>query len=152
VFQLLISEVDGICDVCGIVYPLASVTAKVPLVVIGDPLIDKPVGTVIATLVTDPDPAEALMYVFKSLMATCFIVPASLKTTRSASTTVVDIATVSPSKIFSSAAVAVTPSRMFSSAAVDVTATPPTSQPDPRLGVTVFVPSALLFISKTIVV
>jgi hypothetical protein len=65
VFQLLISEVDGICDVCGIVYPLASVTAKVPLVVIGDPLIDKPVGTVIATLVTDPDPAEAMIYVFK---------------------------------------------------------------------------------------
>ena len=77
-------------------YPDCSETASVPLVVIGDPLTVKPVGTVIATLVTDPEPTDALMYVLRSLMATCFMVPASLNTTRSASTTVVETAAVSP--------------------------------------------------------
>ena len=56
-----------------------------------------------------------------SLIETCFIVPLSLNTTLSASATVVDVALVSPSKIFNSAAVAVTPSNIFSSAAVEVT-------------------------------
>ena len=56
-----------------------------------------------------------------SVIATCFIVPLSFSTTLSASATVVDVALVSPSRIFNSAAVAVTPSNIFSSAAVDVT-------------------------------
>ena len=51
--------------------------------------------------------------------------PASFTTTRSASASVVAVAAVSPSIMFSSVAVAVTPSRMFSSAEVDVIATPP---------------------------
>ena len=55
------------------------------------------------------------------MTATCFIVPLSLNTTRSASATVVDEAAVSPSMMLSSAAVEVTPSRMLSSAAVEVT-------------------------------
>ena len=56
-----------------------------------------------------------------SVTATCFIVPASLKTTRSASATVVLEADVLPSIIFSSVAVAVTPSKILSSLAVAVT-------------------------------
>ena len=42
-------------EVVGIEYPDANETANVPLVVIGLPLTDNPVGTVIATLVTVPN-------------------------------------------------------------------------------------------------
>ena len=66
-------------------------------------------------------------YAARSVTATCFIVPASLNTTRSASATVVEEAEVSPSIIFNSVAVLVTPSSMFNSAAVDVTFVPPIS-------------------------
>ena len=57
-----------------------------------------------------------------SVIATCFIVPASLKTTLSASATVVLVALVSPSMMFNSVAVTVAPSNMFNSAGVDVIA------------------------------
>ena len=44
-----------VCEaLVGIEYPAAKVTAKVPELVIGEPAILKPVGTVIATLVTVP--------------------------------------------------------------------------------------------------
>ena len=66
-------------------------------------------------------------YVFKSVNATCFIVPASFVTNLSASASVVDEAEVSPSITFSSVAVDVTPSKIFNSAAVDVTFVPPIS-------------------------
>ena len=56
----------------------------------------------------------ALKYVSRSVTATCTIVPLSFNTTRSASATVVLVALVLPSM-------------MFSSAAVDVTAVPPSS-------------------------
>ena len=55
------------------------------------------------------------------MRATCFIVPASLTTTLSASASVVEVAEVSPSIMFISVAVAVTPSKMLSSDAVAVT-------------------------------
>ena len=54
------------------------------------------------------------------MRATCFIVPASLTTTLSASASVVEVAEVSPSIMFISVAVAVTPSKMLSSAVVTV--------------------------------
>ena len=56
-----------------------------------------------------------------SLIATCFIVPLSFSTTLSASTTVTELAVVSPSRIFNSAVVEVTPSNKFNSVAVLVT-------------------------------
>ena len=61
-------------------------------------------------------------YAARSVTATCFIVPLSLNTTRSASTTVTDEAEVPPSMMLSSAVVLVTPSKRFSSAGVDVMA------------------------------
>ena len=54
--------------------------------------------------------------VTRSEIATCFIVPASFVTKRSAATRVVDVALVSPSIMFISAVVAVTPSIIESSA------------------------------------
>ena len=57
------------------------------------------------------------------MTATCFIVPASLNTTRSASATVVDVALVSPSSIFSSSVVTVAPSNISNSAS-DISAEP----------------------------
>ena len=59
-------------------------------------------------------------YVFTSVNATCFIVPASFVTNLSASTNVVEVADVSPSIIFISEAVDVTPSKIFNSAVVTV--------------------------------
>ena len=50
------------------------------------------------------------IYVDKSVKATCFIVPSSFTTTRSASTSTVPLAAVFPSIIFNSVAVAVTSS------------------------------------------
>ena len=67
-------------------------------------------------------------YVLKSVTATCFIVPASLRTSLSASTIVVDVAEVFPSIILSSAVVTVTPSRIFNSPASAVTFVPPISK------------------------
>ena len=63
------------------------------------------------------------------MTATCFIVPASLNTTRSASTTVVADADVSPSIMFNSAVVTVAPSSISSSAS-DIPALPIVSVPD----------------------
>ena len=85
--------------------------------------------TVVAAVVTKLGIAviSSSKYAARSVTATCFIVPASLNTTRSASATVVEEAEVSPSIIFNSVAVLVTPSSMFNSAAVDVTFVPPIS-------------------------
>ena len=63
------------------------------------------------------------------MTATCFIVPSSLNTTRSASTTVVADADVSPSMIFNSAVVTVAPSSTSSSAS-DIPAPPIVSVPE----------------------
>ena len=64
------------------------------------------------TVVTLLSVSNALSkYVSKSVSATCFIVPASLTTTLSASARVVAVAAVSPSMMFISVAVAVTPVR-----------------------------------------
>ena len=82
--------------------------------------------------------APPSVYVLMSVIATCFMVPLSFTTTLSASANVVPVADVSPSIIFSSAAVESTaanlvksactkpetPSNKFSSAAVDVIAVP----------------------------
>ena len=50
------------------------------------------------------------------MRATCFIVPASLTTTLSASASVVEVAEVSPSMMFTSAVVTVSPSNTSNSA------------------------------------
>ena len=72
------------------------------------------------TLVPPPPTASStlasLRNVTRSDMATCFIVPSSFVTKRSAATKVVEDAEVFPSMILISAVVAVTPSMMFSSA------------------------------------
>ena len=61
------------------------------------------------TVVTLPRVSnEVSMYVSKSVNATCFMVPASLTTTRSPSARVVLVAEVPPSIMFNSAAEAVT--------------------------------------------
>ena len=52
----------------------------------------------------------------KSEIATCFIVPSSFVTNRSAATSVVEVALVFPSIMFSSAVVTVAPSRISNSA------------------------------------
>lgn len=53
-----------VCEaVVGMEYPDCNATANVPLVVTGDPDTVNPVGTVMATLVTEPDPVPAPMAV-----------------------------------------------------------------------------------------
>ena len=78
--------------------------APKPLVIL--PLLRAP--TVVTLLRVSKDVS---MYVSKSVSATCFMVPASLTTTLSASARVVDVADVPPSIMFSSVAVAFTPVR-----------------------------------------
>ena len=63
------------------------------------------------------------------MTATCFIVPASLNTTRSASATVVDVAVVSPSSMFNSVVVTVAPSSISSSVS-EIPALPIVNVPD----------------------
>ena len=63
------------------------------------------------------------------MTATCFIVPASLNTTRSASATVVELAVVSPSRIFNSVVVTDAPSSISNSVS-DIPALPIVSVPD----------------------
>ena len=108
------------------------VIADDPVSIVPNPLVIDPESnapTVVAAVVTRLGIAviSSSKYADKSVTATCFIVPPSFKTTRSASATVTELAEVSPSRIFISVAVDVTPSRMFSSAAVDVTLVPPIS-------------------------
>ena len=78
--------------------------APKPLVIV--PLLRAP--TVVTLLSVSNAPSK---YVSKSVSATCFIVPASLTTTLSASARVVAEADVSPSIIFNSVAVEFTPVR-----------------------------------------
>ena len=112
------SEPPDIKPVVVIVDEPVSIVPKPDVI---EPLSNAP--TVVAAVVTRFGIAviSSSKYAAKSVTATCFIVPSSLNTTRSASTTVVDEAVVSPSIIFNSAAVDVTPSRMFNSAVVEVT-------------------------------
>ena len=66
--------------------------------------------------------------VTRSDNATCFIVPASLVTRRSAAARVVEVAEVSPSIIFNSAVLTVAPSRIATS--VEVKAAKAAAAPD----------------------
>ena len=80
-----------------------SVAAHVPPVTV--PTVASEDADVTAFKVSRP----ASKYTSKSVNATCFIVPPSLTTTRSASASVVLVADVPPSMMFSSAAVELTP-------------------------------------------
>ena len=68
-------------------------------------------------------------YAAKSVTATCTIVPLSFITTLSASATVVDVAVVSPSRMFTSVVETVSPSNTSSSAS-DIPAEPIVSVPE----------------------
>ena len=86
-------------------YPAAGEPSRWAVVPAGKP--PEPVAEVLATESSTVAKPSDDKYVFKFVNATCFIVPLSLVTNLSASTSVVDTAEVSPSIIFISAAVAV---------------------------------------------
>ena len=69
-------------------------------------------------LISKPDVDPSSKKVTKSLKATCFIVPLSFITIRSAVAKVVEDADVSPSMIFNSAVVTVAPSKIPTSVEV----------------------------------
>ena len=132
----LATVIKSVSSVCPMVEPLintSSISSEPPVirpvvVIAEEPVSIVPKPEVILpefnapTVVTFDSVSNAdSKYVSKSVSATCTIVPLSFTTTLSASASVVEVAEVSPSTIFISAAVDVTPSNMFSSAVVDVT-------------------------------
>ena len=137
-FAKVIRSVSSVCPMVAPFISTSSISSEPPdikpvVVIVDEPVSIVPKPDVIEPLSNAPTVVAAVVtrfgiavissskYAAKSVTATCFIVPSSLNTTRSASTTVVDEAVVSPSIIFNSAAVDVTPSRMFNSAVVEVT-------------------------------
>ena len=70
---------------------------------------------------SNPEVEPSSKNVTKSDKATCFIVPLSFITIRSAVASVVEVADVFPSTMFNSVVVDVIPSRTLISAVVDVT-------------------------------
>jgi len=97
------------------------VIAEEPLLIEPNPLVILPEFNAPTVVTFDSVSNADSKYVSKSVSATCTIVPLSFTTTLSASASVVEVAEVSPSIIFISAAVDVTPSKILSSAAVEVT-------------------------------
>ena len=70
---------------------------------------------------SNPEVEPSSKNVTKLAKETCFIVPLSLQTKRSAVARVVEVADVLPSTIFNSVVVDVIPSKTFISEAVEVT-------------------------------
>ena len=81
------------------------VMADDPLSIAPNPLVIEPALRAPTVVTLDRVSRADSKYVSKSVRATCTIVPLSLTTTRSASASVVEVAAVPPSTMFSSAAV-----------------------------------------------
>ena len=92
--------------------------ALAPLSIDPKPEVIEPAFKAPTVVTLDKVSRELSKYTSKSVKATCFIVPASLTTTRSASARVVEVAEVSPSIIFNSAVLTSAPSRIPTSASL----------------------------------
>ena len=94
------------------------VTADDPVLIVPNPDVIEPESSAPVLTRLGMAVISSSKYAARSVTATCTIVPLSLKTTLSASATVVEVAEVFPSIIFSSAVVTEAPSSISNSVSV----------------------------------